>query len=162
MNLQKYKKVKEIARFDLSENPNFLSVIDKNTELSNLTAQQIGGILNAMREVYLQGAKDFAEQNNMRDDRYYAYTGKRREYTIRVINKRNFNASKIAEDFRAHDFNVTEEAILHNFEAWKDDCKSGYRDEDNNYFLFTPCGCNDLFFSAMELTDAEWQKTYKA
>ena len=44
---------------------------------------------------------------------------------------------KIIEEFKANGFNVTREAIKHNYEAWSVDCKSGYRDEENNYFLFT-------------------------
>lgn len=67
------------------------------------------------------------------------------------------------EKFSENGFNVTEEAIRHNFNAWVLDMKSGYRDEKNNYHLFTPCGCNPLSFSATTLHEQceDWQKTYK-
>ena len=69
---------------------------------------------------------------------------------------------EIVEDFRAHGFKVTEEAVGHNMEAHYDDFKSGYLDEDNGYFLFTPCCCNSLSFYAEELNGKDYQKTYKA
>lgn len=70
---------------------------------------------------------------------------------------------KTLDEFHSVGFNVTEDAIIHNFEAWLSDFKSGYLDEDNGYFLFTPCGCNPLQFEAMEIKPgAEWQKTYEA
>lgn len=67
----------------------------------------------------------------------------------------------VLNEFKEHGFDVTEEAILHNFEAWKADYKSGYRDDNNDVFLFTPCGCNPLRFNAMHLQEkCDWQKTY--
>lgn len=68
---------------------------------------------------------------------------------------------KWMEYFKARGFNVTREALKHNYEAWWLDSKSGYRDEENNYFLFTPCGCNQLSFRATRLDDyLDWQETY--
>ena len=71
---------------------------------------------------------------------------------------------KIIGEFKKHGFNVTRKAIKHNYEAWLVDCKSGYRDEDNDYFLFTPCGCNTLCFTASKLDNMlDWQEeTYGA
>ena len=68
----------------------------------------------------------------------------------------------IRETFRKNGFNVSEEAILHNFDAWLGDMKSGYRDEENGYHLFTPCGCNPLSFRATTLNPMckDWQTTY--
>ena len=91
-----------------------------------------------------------------------------REYTVFIEKAKNcscckkINIKKIIEEFEANGFNVTEGAIIHNFEAWKLDYKSGYKDESNGYFLFTPCGCNALRFNATELTGEDWQKTYIA
>lgn len=63
--------------------------------------------------------------------------------------------------FKARGFNVTREALKHNYEAWYLDSKSGYRDEKNNYHLFTPCGCNPLSFTATRLDDKfDWEETY--
>lgn len=75
------------------------------------------------------------------DDRFTAppMTGKR----IRAI----------IDEFREHGFNVTRDAIIHNFKAWSDDLKSGFRDEANGYHLFSPCGCNPLRFSATSLCE---------
>ena len=64
--------------------------------------------------------------------------------------------------FRCNGFNVQKEAILHNYKAWKQDLKSGYRDEENGYHLFSPCGCNPLSFRATTLyKESDWQKTYE-
>jgi hypothetical protein len=63
--------------------------------------------------------------------------------------------------FKARGFNVTREALEHNYKAWCMDVKSGYRDEENNYHLFSPCGCNELSFSASRLDEYfDWQETY--
>ena len=59
-------------------------------------------------------------------------------------------------------FAVTEEALIHNYEAWRDDYKSGYLDKRNGYFLFTPCGCNPLMFRAERLNGRDYQETYEA
>lgn len=68
----------------------------------------------------------------------------------------------ILAEFREHGFNVTREALLHNFRAWSGDLKSGFRDDRNGYHLFTPCGCNPLSFRATSLEpELDWQKTYE-
>lgn len=68
---------------------------------------------------------------------------------------------KWMEYFKAKGFNVTRAALEHNFKAWILDSKSGYRDEENNYFLFTPCGCNKLSFNVTRLDKHfDWQETY--
>ena len=68
---------------------------------------------------------------------------------------------KIRKEFLENGFNVTEEAILHNYECWKADFKSGYRDEENGYHLFTPCGHNPFSLSVTNLVEGlDWQTTY--
>lgn len=68
----------------------------------------------------------------------------------------------IKEYFKAHGFNVSTEAIMHNFNAWKCDGKSGYRDENNGCHVFSPCGCNPFSIYVTELHPdcADWQTTY--
>lgn len=91
-----------------------------------------------------------------------------KEYTVFIENAEScdcyedFDVKEVIKEFETNGFNVTEEAIIHNFEAWKSDYKSGYKDESNGYFLFTPCGCNALRFNATELTGEDWQETYEA
>lgn len=69
----------------------------------------------------------------------------------------------IIDEFRKHGFNVTRDAIIHNYRAWYDDLKSEFRDEANGYHLFSPCGCNPLRLSATSLCeDLSWQDTYSA
>lgn len=65
--------------------------------------------------------------------------------------------------FKKRGFNVTKEAIIHNFSCWHGSLKSGYRDEANGYHLFTPCGGNPLSFTLTSLhpTAADWQTTYE-
>jgi hypothetical protein len=59
---------------------------------------------------------------------------------------------------------VSIKAIEYCLVNWKNDYKSGYRDEKNGYHLFSPCGCNSLRLSMTTLVDscAYWQKTYFA
>ena len=59
-------------------------------------------------------------------------------------------------------YNVTREAVIHNYCAWKCGFKSGFRDDKNGYFLFTPCGANDLSFTAYPLNPEDDHKTYIA
>lgn len=70
---------------------------------------------------------------------------------------------EVMRKFKRAGFNVTKEAILHNYDAWCWGMKSGYRDEENGYHLFSPCGCNpfDLRVSTLEECCADWQTTYK-
>lgn len=76
----------------------------------------------------------------------------------------NKDIDNILKEFKDNGFNVTREAIIHNYNAWCADFKSGYRDEENNYHLFSPCGCNALSFRATTLHPkcADWQETYLA
>lgn len=69
----------------------------------------------------------------------------------------------VIDEFRQHGFNVTKEAILHNYSAWRCDYKSGYRDDANGYFLFTPCGGNPFSLRATTLHPSceDWQHTYE-
>ena len=71
-------------------------------------------------------------------------------------------ARAVVQEFKEHGFNVTMDAVMHNFAAWNADYKSGYRGED--FHLFTPCGCNPLSFRATTLHPScqDWQTTYMA
>ncbi|MBQ8713109.1 MAG: hypothetical protein IJ551_09880 [Prevotella sp.] len=86
-----------------------------------------------------------------------------REYDINLPDVRVLTPEKahdIVEEFKANGFNVTLDAIMHNYAAWNADFKSGYRGED--FHLFTPCGCNPLSFRATTLEPSceDWQTTY--
>ncbi len=68
---------------------------------------------------------------------------------------------EILKEFNENGFKVTRKSVLHNFNAWLCDFKSGYRDEQNGYHLFTPCGCNPLSLRATSLDNRlDWQTTY--
>lgn len=57
-------------------------------------------------------------------------------------------------------FNVEREALVHNFEAWQMDYKSGYRGKECH--VFTPCRHNPLRFGISKLDDrVDWQTTYQ-
>lgn len=60
-------------------------------------------------------------------------------------------------------YKVTKEAIIHQLSAWNADLKSGYRDEENGYHLFSPCGCNPLSIrlSSLHPLCEDWQITYE-
>lgn len=64
--------------------------------------------------------------------------------------------------FKEHGFNVDAEGIIHNVKAWERDYKSGWLDEANSVFLFSPCGCNPLRINASEFVGESWQETYIA
>lgn len=70
--------------------------------------------------------------------------------------------TQIIREFAKNGFQVTREAVLHNYDAWLYDFKSGYLDEENGYFLFTPCKCNPLSFRVETLNGESYQKTYVA
>lgn len=76
--------------------------------------------------------------------------------------KGGLDIDKVIAEFQDNGFNVTREAIEHNYNAWRFDMKSGYRDEENGYHLFTPCGCNPLSFRCSSLEEGceDWQITY--
>ena len=57
----------------------------------------------------------------------------------------------ILDLFHEAGWQVTERAIVHNFEAWQHNLRSGYRDDRNGYFLFSPYGCNPLRFNASKI-----------
>ena len=72
------------------------------------------------------------------------------------------DVQSIIDEFKENGFNISPKAIWHNYGAWLGDLKSGYRDDDNGYHLFTPCGCNPLQFHATTLNkNCEWQTTYE-
>lgn len=89
-----------------------------------------------------------------------------KEYVDKVcLDTNSFNKrsqyKKWQQFFKESGFNVTIEALKHNHHCWLMDSKSGYRDEENNYHLFTPCGCNPLSFTATRLDEHfDWQETY--
>ena len=72
-----------------------------------------------------------------------------------------FNVAEVQAAFFSNGFNVTSDAVMHNFQAWSKDYKSGYLDEANGYFLFTPCGCNKLRFTAEKINGEDYQHTYE-
>ncbi len=82
-------------------------------------------------------------------------------YEIRP-NVESMDFNEIISEFKANGFAVTEQALKHNYDAWRSDYKSGYADPENGYFLFSACGCNDLYFYAERYTGEDYQHTYEA
>lgn len=70
--------------------------------------------------------------------------------------------NEIFNFFQKKGVNVSMDAIIHNFYAWMSDFKSGYRDNENGYHLFSPCGCNPLSmrYTALDKSCEDWQITY--
>ena len=79
---------------------------------------------------------------------------------IRTMNEKRI--IKIQRYFTNNGISITKEAILHNYNAWSLDLKSGYRDESNGYHLFSPCGCNPFILRVTNLVEIcrDWQITY--
>ena len=69
---------------------------------------------------------------------------------------------RIKKYFAKKGFHVTEEAVIHQYNNWCHGFKSGYRDEENGYHLFTPCGGNPFALRLTTLHEkcADWQITY--
>ena len=69
---------------------------------------------------------------------------------------------KIKKFFAKKGFDVTNEAIIHQYNHWHYGFKSGYRDEKRGYHLFTPCGGNPFSLRLTTLHEkcADWQITY--
>lgn len=89
------------------------------------------------------------------------------EYDINLGNKPNMGKKAIKNiiiEFTRAGFMVTEKAILSCYRGWCADLKTGYRDEENGYHLFSPCGHNPFILRATTLHPlcADWQTTYKA
>lgn len=78
-------------------------------------------------------------------------------------NTKYININVVIKFFKKKGYNVTKEAIMHNYSCWRGSLKSGYRDEENGYHLFTPCGGNPLSFRLTSLhpTASDWQTTYE-
>lgn len=82
-------------------------------------------------------------------------------YSISPKNTDKPDFKAIIDEFAKAKFKVSEEGLIHNYKAWCADMKSGYRDEENGVFIFTPCGCNPLDFSVEYLIDdCDYQTTY--
>ena len=111
---------------------------DGYTTLNNLKAQGNGNKVHCYDEYDI----DLGDNPNMTERRIMA----------------------IIKEFEEAGYKVTKEAILHNHHAWMNDMKSGYRDEENGYHLFSPCGCNPFILRATTLHPlcADWQTTYEA
>ena len=89
------------------------------------------------------------------------------EYNINLGEQPQLNDKKIKEiiaEFEEAGHKVTKKAIMHNYCAWLDDLKSGYRDENNGYHLFSPCGHNpfQLCLTTLHPLCEDWQTTYEA
>lgn len=65
-----------------------------------------------------------------------------------------------AEIARKIGLDLPEEAFAENFDAWKNDYKSGHIYGD--FHIFSPCGCNPLRFSVSLNVGLDWQKEYFA
>lgn len=73
-------------------------------------------------------------------------------------------AKSIAADLSAQTgLNITTDAVLWQLENWMWDYKSGYRDEENGYHLFSACSCNPFNIQVTTLSpEANCQSTYWA
>ena len=86
-----------------------------------------------------------------------------KEYDVFIGYKRltEEDIKDIITEFGANGFKVSRRQILHNYNAWLGDYKSGCRGKSTH--LFTPCGCNPLSFRATTLSKrCDWQTTYEA
>lgn len=78
-------------------------------------------------------------------EKSYDYTTKKHKLSEKEIDS-------IIKKFKANGLNVTKEAILHNYQAWLYDEKSGYRDEENGYHFCSLLADIILFLSVLLLS----------
>ena len=137
------------CKVDLKNETFILSKDEEEYELSNLPK---------MEELVKQGIVKVVSciENTFDIDNIY-------QDRFRVSSISEKKVQSLINKFKKNGFNVTREAIFHNFFCWLDDMKSGYRDEKNNYHLFSPCGCNPFSLRATTLHPkcADWQTTYE-
>ena len=125
------------------KNHKYLSIADKGYKECTLPT---------FNQLYANGT--LAKEGTCIANKYDYYTDKTRLSSTDI--------DDIIREFKDNGFTITKEAILHNYDAWLCDEKSGYRDEENNYHLYSPCGCNPLSFRASTLHKEcdDWQTTY--
>ena len=94
---------------------------------------------------------DFIKSSKINDDEY-------------VHKKVEQKAKEIQMFFKANGYDVDRYGIEHNIYWWLADSKSGYRNEQKGYHLFSPCGCNPLSVRLTTLNDrcSDWQTTYNS
>ena len=73
----------------------------------------------------------------------------------------SFDLEYVNEMLTKHKLKVSFDALMHNFKAWLDDCRSGYADVENDVYVFSACCHNDLFFMVERLHGDTSRKTYK-
>lgn len=81
----------------------------------------------------------------------------RREQPAKLTEK---DMQEIVDEFNKNGYGITLKQVKHNYSCWDSDYKSGC--VDNGTFLFTPCGCNQLRFTAEHYTGEGYQLTYEA
>lgn len=86
-----------------------------------------------------------------------------KEHTVKMVVSDKLSDTTIRaiiSAFKLHGFNVTKEAILNNFEAYKCGLGCGYRDDTNGYHLFTPHD-KEFYLCATTLNklSSDWQTT---
>ena len=68
--------------------------------------------------------------------------------SVRIFPTGDTTKADVIAEFAKHGYEISEEALEHNYKAWSWDCKSAY--VENGVELFTPCGCNPLSFTAFK------------
>lgn len=114
----------------------------ETTTLNDIIAQNLG------KETYCYDEIDF-DKDIYRNE-------------IHSEKQENAIINEIFNFFQEKGVNVSMDAIIHNFYAWIADFKSGYRDNENGYHLFSPCGCNPLSmrYTTLNKLCEDWQTTY--
>lgn len=94
--------------------------------------------------------------NILKPFRYTVEGARNNDYSVKL------NYEAIISAMNDKGYNVTEEALKHNFEAWESGCKAGFKDVANGYFLYTAGGANQLYFDVEPLNGESYQQTYIA
>lgn len=108
---------------------------------------------------------DLIREGNAKEVQCYDYVDyDENVYPDKVYGKETKYINRIVRFFKERGYNVTTKAVRYCVERWLADYKSGYRDDENGYHLFSPCGHNPLSIRLTTLHPlcADWQETYYA
>lgn len=123
-------------------------------DLDNLTYGEVGETLQELIDKGLITEQSYVNNVDFEIADHFEDMGKK------GINTREKFYKYIQDFFLSHGYKVSLTGIRHQYECWRDDCKSGYR--GRNYHLFTPCRHNpfSVRLSTLSPICKEWQKTY--
>ena len=73
----------------------------------------------------------------------------------------SFDLETLRREMEERGIPYDEDAVANNWDAWRQDFKSGYVSEKTGMFYFTPCGHNAFRVTVEKHIGADYQTTYE-